>query len=281
MQSLTYRTDDSTRWGTGYGSDLPANVIDLNFWALFGAVDTLENNQATTVSISYFVLVGDQLYIHMSNHSVQGPFTVPHTVWNPRGNFLGGQTYQPLDVVSTNGALYIINVAHTSVAPFDPNRTDGNGHNLYSLLLEQPQNELPSNGTPGQRLVKSTVSPYTSQWISDRIRMNLFIEGSPQSSELLFQHLNDVHMTIPAGLEFSIAFSQTPAAATSTFNLFKNLSAPIGTITFAPSPLVSVVFPSDVPFVPGDIVTMVAPAVPDVSLANISFNIVGLITAAE
>jgi hypothetical protein len=43
--SLTYRTDDLTRWGTGQGSDLDAPVIDLNFWTLFDAIRTLEGDQ--------------------------------------------------------------------------------------------------------------------------------------------------------------------------------------------------------------------------------------------
>lgn len=278
ISSLTYRTDDLARWGLGYGGDLPPAVIDLDFWNLFSAVVALENNQSTTVSISFMNLVGDQLYIHLTDHSVQGPFTVPHTIWNPRGRFLAGQTYQPLDVIDDgNGALYVTNVTHTSIAPFNPNRTDGQGHDLYTLILEQPQNSLPAGGTIGQRLARSSGSPYVTAWVSDRIRLNLLVEGVPDANELVLQHLVDIDMTIPAGLENSIAFANTPASASAAFNLFKN-GAPLGSITFAPSPLVTVSFPSDIACVPGDVVTMLAPSTQDATLADISFNLVALLT---
>lgn len=278
IPSLNYRTDDLTRWGLGYGGDLPADVIDLDFWNLFAAVEALEASQSTTVSIAYMNLVGDQLYIHLTDHSVQGPFTVPHTIWNPRGLYRPALTYQPLDVVdSGNGALYVVNVSHTSVSPFDPNRTDGAGHDLYTLILSQPQNALPTGGTIGQRLARSSGSPFVTAWVSDRIRLNLFVEGQPDGNETVLQHLVDIDMTLPAGLEHSIAYAHTPAAGSASFNLFKN-GAPLGSITFAPSPLVSVDFSTDVLCVPGDVITMVSPSTPDTALADISFNLVALLT---
>jgi hypothetical protein len=281
VQTLDFRTDDLTRWGLGYGSDLPAGVIDLNFWKLFTGIEALENSQSTTVSIDYMNLVGDQLYIHLTDHSVQGPFTVPHTVWNPRGPFIGGVTYQPLDVIDNgNGSLYVVNVAHTSVAPFDPHRTDGQGHDLYTLLLSQPQSALPTGGLLGQRLVKSSGSPFVTAWAYDRIRLNLLIGGSPDPSELLLQHLVDEPMILPAGLQHSLAYSALPATSASQFHLARD-GAPIGSITFAPSPLVTVDFPIDVAFVAGNVLTMTGPAVQDPSLTNISFNIVAYLASAE
>jgi hypothetical protein len=97
---------------------------------------------------------------------------------------------------------------------------------------------------------------------------------------LLLQHLVDEPMILPAGLQHSLAYSALPATSASQFHLARD-GAPIGSITFAPSPLVTVDFPIDVAFVAGNVLTMTGPAVQDPSLTNISFNIVAYLASAE
>lgn len=281
MTNLVYRTDDLTRWGLGQGSDLGATVIDLNFWTLLQDVTALQAlvTSNTTISIDYISVVGSQLYIHLTNHAVEGPFTIPVAFWNPRGNWGPLLVYAPLDVVSVNGALYIVNSAFTSAATFSPFATDGAGHNLYTLLLQQPMNEFPAGGTPGQRLAKLTGSPYTSEWASDFVRLCLFIGGQPSSGELVLQYAVTDHITFPLGLAGSVAYSATDAAAPAIFQI--NLDgAAIGTITFAPSPSpdATVAFSAAISCVPGNIITITAPSPQDANLANISFSIVAALT---
>jgi hypothetical protein len=278
--SITYRTDDGTRWGTGQGSDLAAVTIDLNFWNLFSAVTALQSQITSnaTTSIDFISTVGNQLFVHLTNHAVEGPFVIPVAFWNPKGNWAPANNYVPLDVVSVDGALYITNVAHTSAATFSAFATDGLGHNIYTLLLEQPMDELPAGGTAGQRLVKASGSPYVTEWLSDNIRLALFIGGQPDPAELVLQYAVTDHMVFVTGLVGTVAFAQIPSSAPAVFQLNKN-GAAIGTITFESSPPdASVAFSGTVACVPGDIISITAPSPQDASLADISLTIVAQLT---
>jgi len=281
VHPLVYRTDDVTRWGLGQGSDLAAVTIDLDFWYLFSALDTLESTVAanTTVSIDFISTVGNKLYVHLTNHAVEGPFTIPALFWAPKGNWAPATIYNPLDVVSNDGALYIVNVTHTSAGTFSVFATDGLGHDLYTLLLEQPMNELPLGGTPGQRLAKSTNSPYQTEWVTDFVRLAIFVEGQPLPNEEVAQYNVVDHMFFPAGLVGSIAYSGSITHSAVSWTINKN-GAPIGTIDFnGPSPAtVNATFSTQVTLVPGDIITVIAPAIPDTVQANISITLVASLT---
>jgi hypothetical protein len=279
VASLTYRTVDGTRWGGGLGSDLTATQVDLNFWTLFSALQALESDPSVGVGIDYINQPsgGNLFYIHLTNHAVLGPFTIPTAQWNPRGAWQPVTAYAAYDVVSNNGSAYLITIPHTSGATFSAFATDGLGHLLYNLLLEQPANELPADGTPGQRLVKSTSSPYTTEWASDFIRLALFIGGLPSPGELVLQYCVADDMTLPTGLPASVIFSRVPASAPAVFQINNN-GTPIGTITFAVSPHVAVAFSSDIHLVPGDILTITAPSPQDLSLADISITLLATLT---
>jgi hypothetical protein len=281
MQNLTYRTDDLTRWGNGNGSDLSALQIDLNFWSIFGAIDTLENEMAanTTVGIDFISITGNQLFVHLTNHSVQGPFTVPSTVWNPRGVWTPVTNYSPLDVVSFNGALYLVNVSHISGSSFSPNSTDGNGHNLYTLMLQNLQDMLPAGGAIGQRLVRQAGSPFSVAWDSDKIRMAMFIAGQPATAQRYLQYGCVDHMHIPIGAAGSVAYSNTDVSGDLPMEIQINQNtSPIGTITFDKSPLVSVSFPAQINLVPGDIISMnTINSTQDPTWADVSVTLVALL----
>lgn len=281
VASLTYRTTDNTRWGAGQGSDLDAAPIDLNFWTLFAAVVALEANQRSLAGIDYMVVVGgNQLFVHLQDHRVIGPLILPVASWNPRGSWAPTTGYAAFDVVSNNGALYLVLLGHTSGATFSPFATDGLGHDLYALVLEEPANMLPAGGTIGQRLAKSSGSPYATEWTDDFVRVVTFVAGKPNPSELLIQFAVADFITFPAGLAGSVAYSHTPTNVSAVYNLFKN-GAAIGSVTFTgPSPEhVTTTFSADVSFVPGDLFSMVAPLVPDSFQADISFSFLAKLTS--
>lgn len=278
MESLTFRSADGSRWGAGLGADLSAGQVDTNFWAVFLAVNALEDATQTNAGIDFMQLVGgNQLFVHLTDHRVLGPFVIPATVWNPRGSWLPATDYLPLDVLANNGSLYIVNIAHTSASTFSPNATDGLSHDLYTLLLEEPANMLPAGGTIGQRLAKASGSPFATNWVSDRIRLCPQIIGQPDANEVVMQFLVVDHMTLPLGLAGSVAFAATAASAPASFTLEQG-NAFIGTITFNPTGNPVPSFPADINCVPGDVITMIAPSVQDASLSNISFSLVGLLT---
>jgi hypothetical protein len=280
IASLTYRTNDATRWGGGLGSDLSATQVDLNFWTLFTAIEALQASSGAGAGIDYINQPngGNLFYVHLTNHAVLGPFVIPTAQWNPRGQWTPTTGYAAYDVVYYDGSLYLITIPHTSGATFSPYSTDGSGHYLYNLLLQQPADELPAGGTPGQRLVKSTGSPYTSEWLSDHIRLNVFVEGMPTPSETLMQYTVTDNMTLPANLIGSVIYQGIPSGTIVVYTLEKN-GLVIGDVQFNISPVgVQVSFTAAINLVPGDVLSLIAPAVPDVTQSNISFTFLATLT---
>lgn len=279
VASLTFRTADNTRWGGGQGSDLAAVAIDLNFWTLFSAVQALEDHSTVNAGIDYInqPAGGNTFFIHLTNHAVLGPFIIPTAQWSPRGEWQPDTTYAAYDLVGENGALYLITIPHTSGTTFSPFATDGQGHDLYVLVLEQPADQLPVGGTPGQRLVKSTSSPYTTEWLDDLIRLHVFVEGQPLPSEILIQYTVVDNMTLPIGLAGSVFYQDTEAANDTVYAVIKN-GASIGSVTFAADGTINVAFAAVITCVPGDVIQLQAPSSPDSEQANISFTLVATLT---
>lgn len=282
VASLTYRTSDGTRWGGGLGTDLTATQVDLNFWTLFSALQTLQTTTGAAGAGIDFInqpANGNQFFIHLTNHAVLGPFIIPTAQWNPRGQWQPLTIYAAYDVVSQNGSLYLITIPHTSGTTFSPFSTDGLGHNLYNLLLQQPANELPTGGTAGQRLIKATGSPFATEWQSDFIRLAWYIEGQPTANEQFAQYCVADHMFLPLGLAGSVIFQGTQTNTTVVYAITKN-GASIGSITFhGPSPdSITVSFSAQVAFAPGDVISITAPAAPDAVQSNISITLVATLT---
>ncbi len=278
VASLTYRTNDITRWGGGLGSDLSATQVDINFWTLFSAIEALEDHAGVNAGIDYINQPsgGNLFFIHLTNHAVLGPFVIPTSQWNPRGAWAPLTVYAAFDLVYQGGSLYLITIPHTSAATFSALATDGMGHNLYNLVLQQPAAALPAGGVPRQKLVKNSVTDFDTAWEDDRLRLTLYVEGQPLPGELLMQYSVADHMTIPAGFTGSFINNGTTATANATYTLNKN-GNPIGTITFNGSTITKTLA-ADAVFVPSDVITFVAPAVPDATHANISFTFVALLT---
>lgn len=283
MNPLTFRTDDDTRWGTGNGTDLTAVQVDLNFWAVQVAIDAIEAATQTTVSIDFITQPagGNQFFVHLTNHSILGPFTIPASQWRPRGDWQPLTAYAAFDTVSDGGALYLVLQPITSAATFDP-FAQFNLASVYALILSAPADGVPTDGVVGQRLVFKGGSPNFSGWENEYVRLALFVPGQPQAGSTLLQYCVTDNMQLPAGLAGSVAFSATPSTTTQSFPLFKNGVA-IGSIIFngsgsSPSD-VDVSFPDDVSFVPGDIITLNAPPAPDANQANISITLLATLTS--
>lgn len=281
MQSLTYRTADGTRWGGGQGSDLAAVTIDLNFWLCFSAIQALEDSISVNAGIDYINQPSDSnlFYVHLTNHAVLGPFVIPTTQWSPKGPWTATTGYGVYDLVTYNGSLYLVLIAHTSAGTFSPTATDGSGHNLYSLLLAQPANALPGSGNAGQKLVRSTSTPYVTTWKDDTVRLVVFVAGKPLPGELLMQYEVVDNMTFLAGwyAPNSMFYNNSPATLDTVYTVNKN-GHPIGYLTWSGGYTPTRTFATAVTFAEGDIITLVAPSVPDATQADISFTFVALLT---
>lgn len=280
LQTLTYRSVDNTRWGAGNGSLLTDVQVDLNFWNISQAILELEDSQQLTVSIDYITQVsnGNQFYVVLTNHAVLGPFTIPTAQWNPRGEWQPETNYSPFDTVGVDGSLYLVMQPIISAATFSPGATQ-NDAAVYVLILSPPADGVPTDGVVGQKLVFRG-SPELSAWENEYVRLALFIPGQPTAGSILLQYCVVDSMTLPIGLQGSVAYADTPTLTTVSYSIFQNKN-PIGSIIFTgPSPdSIEVEFTTDINFVPGDVITIVAPASPDAQQANISITLLATLNS--
>jgi hypothetical protein len=153
-------------WGPGQGSNLAAAQVDGNFWELLSRLAYLEDHApAALVSIDYFSVSGSLLTIHMTDHSIRGPFELPVAEW--RFHTEGWQPdtdYVPQDVLPYNGSAYLVLWPHHSAGSFDPGANDGMGHDFYGLLLTDPGDALPLGGDTGQVLTKRSGADLDMEW---------------------------------------------------------------------------------------------------------------------
>lgn len=138
--TITYRTAGA--WGAGKGSNLTAAEADQNFYGLDQRVVDLETNGVSAVSVSNIVVTGGLVTFYMSDGSDYGPFALPVTNYNYRGEWSALTAYAAYDVVMVTGTgAYIVLNAHISDAAFDADAMDSSGE-FYGLLV-------PDNSTQG------------------------------------------------------------------------------------------------------------------------------------
>lgn len=129
----TFRTNDVTRWGAGKGADLTPTEVDMNFWEILERLDAVEADPPEAVGIDHITSTDNTFTIVLTSGASQGPFSLPaakFTVipWMPN-TLLAPNTF-----VTEAGNTYLVLIPHTSAASFDPNASDGSGHELYGLL---------------------------------------------------------------------------------------------------------------------------------------------------
>lgn len=101
-----------------------------------------------------------------------------------------------------------------------------------------------------------------------------YIEGLASNNEVVWKFYSPRAWTLPAGASGGAA-ADVAATASCTFTLQKNGSA-IGTVTFAAAGTVGTVsITSSTSVAAGDVLTLVAPAAADATLANIAFTLAG------
>lgn len=101
------------------GSNLTPNEADGNFTFLDGRITVLEGLPMGVGIDSVDITGGNQLNFHLSDSSVE-TVTLPTAQWRPMGEWQASFPYQVMDLVTVNGSLYQVMVAHTSATAFDP-----------------------------------------------------------------------------------------------------------------------------------------------------------------
>lgn len=165
--TIRYRTDNPPDWTQWADADLPAEYIDENFFTLAQLYQSIVDNPPEAISIDSFEVIGNQLYIHMSDYSTQGPFDMPQVTYSPQGVWQPATLYHVNDLVSFGGVLYVVIFEHTSDATaFDPNDNDGAGHDYYRVFFEAPETAFPAGGNERQVLGKLSDADGDFGWIS-------------------------------------------------------------------------------------------------------------------
>lgn len=153
--TIIFRTAGA--WGAGKGSNLTPAEVDGNFWDHEQRLDSIETNPPAAVNIDYFTTSGNQMFAHMTDHSVIGPIEIPVGTWNFRGEWQPDTLYFAFDVVTFGTAVYLVNSEHTSEGSFDPSASNSFGY-IYNLILAEPSgggggSDLPAGGSAGQALI--------------------------------------------------------------------------------------------------------------------------------
>jgi len=100
--------------------------------------------------------------------------------------------------------------------------------------------------------------------------------GKPTANLVVQSYVFTASATLPAGLAGSRGTAATAATATTTFIIRKN-STNVGTMVFAPAATTATfTMSSATTFSAGDVLTLVAPAAPDATLANLAWTFMGI-----
>ncbi len=144
--SITYRT--TGEWGAGIGMNLSAGQVDQNFYNVAVAVGALQDAQIQPNNITAITTSNNAITFTFADGSTIGPLPLPILMFKYRGAWAPSTIYAQLDTFtvedgSDNAGLYVVLLAHTSAASFDPAAVDGSGNPLYQELLPiQPANTL-------------------------------------------------------------------------------------------------------------------------------------------
>ena len=275
VDSITFRTTDPTRWGTGQNADLTAQEIDINFWILYTMLLSLQDHADTNAGIASITISGTQMFVNLTNHVQLGPFTLPQAQWNFRGPWNAGVAYNINDVFTQGGAVYLVIWPNVSIAPFNPYA--GNGpQKYYAQLLAAPPNPLPATGIDGQFLQFQT-SPGDVIWATITRNIAVYLETPPEPLEEILRYIVPENMSFPVGLVGSQAGAQYSPTVEQVYEIYQN-GANVGSINFMVSPAApTFTCPVEINFLPGDVISILAPSVPDMHMTNIAFTLVGLL----
>jgi hypothetical protein len=116
--SLDYVT--AGPWGPGTGTPHPPNKVDDNFYTLKLLIDGLLAGAPQPNAIANITSSGGALTITTTGGGTFGPFPIPATAMNWRGNWAATTVYQKFDIVEVSGSgIFLVLENHTSGATFD------------------------------------------------------------------------------------------------------------------------------------------------------------------
>jgi hypothetical protein len=117
------------------GSPLTFAEEDGNFSDLDGRVVSLESASLAN-PIDAVTITGNQLTFHYTTAAGGGSdtVTIPVAQWNGRGDWQPLTSYAVNDLVIAESNLYLVQIAHTSDATFDPGKQIS-AQNVYDFIF--------------------------------------------------------------------------------------------------------------------------------------------------
>jgi len=99
--------------------------------------------------------------------------------------------------------------------------------------------------------------------------------GTAATNQVVQRYVFARTVTFPVGLGGSQGSAGIDATASTTFNIQKN-GTDVGTMVFAASAkMATFAMPAATAFMTGDVLTVVAPPTPDLTLANLAWTFIG------
>lgn len=179
----------------------------------------------------------------------------------------------PITVDTTNNALYFYSNGAWRTTATATNITGGAGGSLPYQSAASTTTTLPI-GTVGKVLTSTGTVP---AWTAPIYDLALSINGKPSNSATVLAFTAVRAFTLPASFTGSVSKSGVSATASSVFTVNKNGTS-IGTITFAAAGSTGTFAGAGGTFAVSDLLTIVAPASSDSTLADIGLTIVAQLT---
>ena len=124
--------------------------------------------------------------------------------------------------------------------------------------------------------VNSLIATYTAG--TQPYELEMFLPGAPAAAQIVYRRIFAITVNLPPGLTGSLARAGVAATAGTSFTIQKN-GANIGAILFGAGATVPTFsLTAAVSFLAGDILSIVAPATPDPTLAEIALVLLGSVS---
>jgi hypothetical protein len=250
MISITFRTDDGTRWGGGKGSNIEPEEIDRNFWDLKTAVEDLIANPPSPAQIASISIVGTAMTFQLTNGNVIGPLQLPVLSWRWRASWVPFSPFFALDVFSVEGVgIFLTLLDHTSDATFDPAALSDESQPLYKQIFG----------------ISTIAVPMT---------ISAFLPGTQGASPRADIVVTD-DAEFSANFEGSYVSGRVASTGTAIYSIKVNATV-IGLATFtAAINEASLTTTDGLPqaFTAGDVIEIIGPVSPDATLADIRFGL--------
>ncbi len=240
---------------TLYGRD-PLTTTGLT-WGYYGGAKRKSDGTIVIITAGTVALTDNATnYIYATDAGVVTVTTIAPAGW-------------PAPLAANATALYEVVTANGVVVSYVDYRTAGGGGSSAG--------GLPTGGLAGQQLRKNSGTDYDASWVWEPFDIHTFYPGTTAVSAKLYRGKLARAVTFAANFAGSQFTASANATAATVFDIQKN-GVSVGSCTVAAGGVVPTFASSGgaaVVFAAGDILSIVAPAAPDVTLADPAITLSG------